>query len=111
MIREAIDIDVDNSDVDGLTGKVLMLTRLIGLSSEVKARALKDFNDAKLVAYAKHKSEKLSPNVLKIVIEGETSEESAKLELADRLNAGMVHCIDGLRTIISLRKTEMEKSI
>jgi len=111
MIRDTIDIDVDLSDLDGLQGKVLMLTRIIGLSSEVKARALKDFNDAKLIAYAKHKSEKLTPNVLKIVIEGETSEESAKLELADRLNSGITHALDGLRTVISLKKTEMDKSL
>jgi len=110
-IRACIDMDVDNSDTEGMTGKVLMLTRMIGLSSEVKARALKDFNDAKLIAYAKHKPDKLTPNVLKIVIEGETSEESAKLELADRLNAGIVHAIDGLRTIISLRKSELENSL
>lgn len=110
-IRACIDMDVDNSDTEGMTGKILMLTRMIGLSSEVKARALKDFNDAKLIAYAKHKTDKLTPNVLKIVIEGETSEESAKLELADRLNAGIVHAIDGLRTIISLRKSELENSL
>jgi hypothetical protein len=110
-IRDTIDLTVDLSDLDGLQGKVLMLTQVIGLSSEVKARALKNFNDAKLIAYAKHKAEKLSPNVLKIVIEGETSEEGAMLELADRLNAGIVHAMDGLRTIISLKKTEMEKSI
>lgn len=110
-IRQAIDLDVDLSDTEGMSGKVLMLTRMIGLSAEVKARALKNFNDAKLVAYAKHKSEKLTPNVMKIVIEGETSEEAAKLELADRLNAGIVHAIDGLRTIISLRKSEMENSM
>jgi hypothetical protein len=110
-IRDTIDLTVDLSDLDGLQGKVLMLTQVIGLSSEVKARALKNFNDAKLIAYAKHKAEKLSPNVLKIVIEGGTSEEGAMLELADRLNAGIVHAMDGLRTIISLKKTEMEKSL
>lgn len=110
-IRDTIDMHVSLEDLDGLQGKVLMLTQVIGLSSEVKARALKDFNDAKLIAYAKYKSEKLSPNVLKIVLEGETSEASAKLELADRLNSGISHALDGLRTVISLKKTELEKSM
>lgn len=110
-IRDAVDLNVDLSDLDGMQGKVLMLTQVIGLSSEVKARALKNFNSAKLIAYATHKQEKLTPNVLKIVIEGETAEESAMLEMADRLNAGIVHALDGLRTIISLKKTEMEKSL
>jgi hypothetical protein len=45
------------------------------------------------------------------VIEGETAEHKGKLELADRLNAGIAHAIEGLRTIISLKKTEMEKSL
>lgn len=111
VIRDTLDMNVDLGDLEGLQGKVLMLTQVIGLSSEVKARAVKNMNDAKLVAYAKYKSEGLSPNVLKVVLEGETSEEAAKLELADRLNSGIVHAIDGLRTIISLKKTEMEKSI
>lgn len=110
-IRQAIDLDVDLSDTEGMSGKVLMLTRMIGLSAEVKARAFKDLQDARLIAYAKYKSEKLSPNVLKIVIDGETAEAAAKLELSDRLNAGIVHAIDGLRTIISLRKSEMENSM
>lgn len=110
-IRQAIDLDVDLSDTEGMSGKVLMLTRMIGLSAEVKARALKDLQDARLIAYAKHKADKLTPNVLKIVIDGETAEQSAKLELSDRLNSGIVHAIDGLRTIISLRKSEMENSL
>lgn len=110
-IRDVIDLNVDMTDLEGMQGKVLMLTQVIGLSSEVKARALKNFNSAKLIAYATHKQEKLTPNVLKIVIEGETAEESAMLEMADRLNAGIVHALDGLRTIISLKKTEMEKSL
>jgi hypothetical protein len=110
-IRDVIDLNVDMTDLEGMQGKVLMLTQIIGLSSEVKARALKNFNTAKLIAYAQHKADKLTPNVLKIVIEGETAEESSMLEMADRLNAGIVHALDGLRTIISLKKTEMEKSI
>lgn len=111
VIRDTIDLDVSIDDLEGLQGKILMLTRMIGLSSEVKARALKDLNDRKKIAFAKFRNEGLQASVLKYVIDGETSDEIAKLELADRLNAGIVHAIDGLRTIISLKKTEMEKSI
>lgn len=110
-IRDAIDSVVDHDNLDGMVYKITLLINLIGLSAELEARALKDLKDAELIAYAKHKAEKLSPNVMKIVIEGETSEERAKLKLADRLNAGLVHAIDGLRTIVSLKKTELDKSI
>lgn len=110
-LRDAIESHVDHDNVDGLTFKINLLINLIGLSAELKARAIKDLKDGELIAFAKYRGEKLSPNMMKIVIEGETSEERAKLELADRLNAGLAHAIDGLRTIISLRKTEMEKAI
>jgi hypothetical protein len=110
-IRAAIELEVDKDDLDGLQGKLLRLVNLIGLSSEIKARAITDLKTAELLAYAKYKSEKLQPSLFKTVIEGETAEHKGKLELADRLNAGIAHAIEGLRTIISLKKTEMEKSI
>lgn len=110
-IRDAIEVHVDDDNVEGLVHKLNALSSLIGLSAETKAIAIKDLRTAELIAYAKHESKKLQPSVLKIVIEGETADEKARLEMADRLNAGIVHCMEGIRTIISLRKTEMEKSI
>lgn len=110
-IRDAIELEVDKDNTDELTGKLMRLINLIGLSSEIKARAITDLKNAELIAYAKHKSEGLQPSVFKIVIEGETSEERGKLELADRLNAGISHALEGIRTIISLRKEEMKNSL
>jgi len=110
-IRQAIDLDVSIEDIDGLTGKLLRLTCLVGLSAELKARAKHDLKDGELIAFAKHKHEKLAPTMFKIVIEGECAELYGKLELADRLNAGLVHCMDSIRTIISLRKEEMKTVI
>lgn len=107
-IRTAIDLEVTAEDIDGLQGKLLRLTCLVGLSAELKARAKSDLKTGELIAFAKHKSEKLAPTMFKIVIEGECAELYGKLELADRLNAGLVHCMDSLRTIISLRKEEMK---
>lgn len=110
-IRDAIEGHVDDNDLEGLIHKLNMLSCLVGTSAETKARAIKELKTAELIAYAKIKSEKLPPTVMKIVIEGETADERARLEMADRLNAGLVHCMDGIRTIISLRKTELEKGI
>jgi hypothetical protein len=110
-LRDAVDLDVSIDDLEGMQGKVLMLTRMIGLGAELQARALMNLKSARLVAYAQHKSEGLSPNVMKLVVEGETAEEEAKYELVDRLGSGLVHALDGLRTIISLKKTEMDKSL
>lgn len=110
-IRDVIELEIDKDNLDELTGKVNKLVNLMGLSAEIKASAIKRLKDAELIAYAKHKGEKLSPNIMKLVIEGETSNEKANLEYTDRLNAGIVHGLDGLRTIISLKKTELDKSI
>lgn len=110
-IRVAIELEIDKDNLDELISKINRLINLIGLSAEVKARAIKDLRTAELIAYAKYKSEKLSPNVMKIVIDGETAEQKAKLEYVDRLNAGIAHALDGLRTIVSLKKTELDKSI
>lgn len=110
-IREALDHDVHQDDLPALQEKLLRLTALIGLSAELKARAKHDLKTAELLAFARHKSEKLTPTMFKIVIEGEAAEEYGKLELADRLNAGLSHCMESLRTIISLKKEEMKNSL
>lgn len=110
-IRDGIELDIDKDNLDELIGKINKLINLMGLSAETKAVSIKELRQCELIAYAKYKSEKLPPTVLKIVIDGEVADQRAKLEYADRLNAGLVHAIDGLRTIISLKKTEMDKSI
>lgn len=110
-IRDLLDHDVHQDDLPGLQEKLLKLTALIGLSAELKARAKADLKTAELLAFARHKAEKLTPTMFKIVIEGEAAEEYGKLELADRLNAGLSHCMESLRTIISLKKEEMKNSL
>ena len=109
-IREVLDREVSQEDSEGLNGKLLLLTQLVGLAAELKARARADLKRAELVAYATHKHEKLQPTVFKVVIEGECADEYGKLELADRLNSGISHAIDGIRTVISARKEEMRQS-
>lgn len=111
VINNAIDMEVNQDVTDSIVDKLHTCLMVVGTSAALKARAVKDLNDARLIAYAKHKNEGLAPTVLKIVIDGETSQELADLEYADRLNAGLVHEIDGLRTIISLRKDEMNNSL
>lgn len=110
-IKRAIEMDVDKDDTDGLQGKMLACVNLIALSSELKARATKELMDAELIAYQKHKDNDSGSMILKKIIEAEASSEQAKFILVDRLNAGLTHCIDALRTMISLKKSEMENSL
>ncbi len=109
-IRQALDTEVSSDDLEGLQGQLLRLSSLIGLSAELKARAVSDLKTAELMSFATHQKEKLSPTVFKVVMQGESADEYGKLELADRLNAGLSHAMEGIRTIISLRKEEMKQS-
>lgn len=95
-IRDLLDHDVHQDDMPGLQEKLLKLTSI---------------KRAELIAYASHKSEKLQPTVFKVVIEGECADEYGKLELADRLNAGLTHCMESIRTIISAKKEEMKSTL
>lgn len=109
-IRAALDLEVSSDDMEGLTGKLLRLTNLIGSSAELKAKAKGELERARLIAYARYKSEKLQPTMLQTVMNGEAADQIENLEYADRLNAGIVHACDSIRTIISLRKEEMKTS-
>jgi hypothetical protein len=109
-IRDVIDMDVNADNIDELQGKLMKLVNLVGLSSELKAVAKRDL----LVAQAEALSgmdEKLPLTLLKMKVDGETADQESRLVYADRLNAGITHAIDSLRTLISLRKSEMEQSL
>jgi hypothetical protein len=110
-IRQAMEMEVSQEDLEGLQGKMLNCINLISLSAELKARAATDLANAELIAYDKHKDNDSGSMILKKIIEAEASEENGKFILADRLNAGLTHVIDGLRTIISLRKSELENNL
>lgn len=109
-IRDVIDMDVDADNIDELQGKLMKLVNLVGLSSELKAIAKRDLLLAQSNALS-DLDQKLAPTVLRMLIDGQTADEEGNLVYADRLNAGITHAIDSLRTLISLRKSEMEQSL
>lgn len=55
--------------------------------------------------------DKFAPQKCMKLLKSYCSKETATLEYADRLNAGLVHTIDALRSIISYRKSEMQNSL
>ena len=109
-IRQAIDLEVSFDVPEELHGKLIRRSQLIGSSAELKASAKEDLKRSELLAFLKYKGDKLSPTMMKTVIEGECAEQYGRLEYADRLNAGLVHCMDSLRTLISAKKDEMRQS-
>jgi len=111
-VRETIDREIDYQDPEQLKAKLVDLMAVIGLSAELQAGAGKLIRIRELQEYAGMSQTKMPPpSIVKKVLEGSTAEERALYEYCDRLNAGIVHAIDGIRTLISLYKTELDKSI
>lgn len=106
-IKEAIEMEVSPDDLDGLQGKLLKCVTLFSLSSEMCARATVDLRNAEMKVI---KDNDDNATGMTAKIKAFTGEEQGRLELADRLNAGLTHCIEALRTMVSLKKTEMDKT-
>lgn len=99
-------MEVTPEDLDGLQGKLLRCTTLFSLSAEMCARATVDLRSAELKVVLEHGTGTGMGMKLKAM----TGEEQGRVELADRLNAGLTHAIEALRTMISLKKTEFDKT-
>lgn len=105
-IKKAIEMEVSQDDLEGLQGKLLKCVNLFALSAEMCARATVDLRNAELRVIQEHGVGTGASMRLKAM----TAEEQGRMELADRLNAGLTHTIEGLRTMISLKKSEYEKA-
>lgn len=103
-IKEAIELEVTQDDLEGLQGKLLKCVTLFSLSSEMCARATVDLRAAELKVLKEYGSGTGATAMIK----ARTGDEQGRMELADRLNAGLTHCIEALRTMISLKKDEMK---
>lgn len=109
-IREALDMAIAD-DIDSIIGKGVTLSGLIGLSAETKAQAKKLLELARLRAFNEMQGKDLPPSTFNKVIDMHCSEELGIYEYADRLNAGITHEIDILRSILSYRKEEMRNEL
>lgn len=110
LIRETLDADVIDSDAVSVKNKLLKLTQLMGLSSEAKASARKLLNMKERIVF-QMMDKSLPPSVQVRFLNAECFEENATLEYSDRLNAAVTHSIEGLRTVISLYKQEMQSGL
>lgn len=111
-IRDLLDVNTADVDTDSIANHAQDLAAMIGLSSECKAEARRRLEEARLIALkALIGDKKVTPSILLKMADGAISEEIKAFEYADRLNAGISHKLDLLRSIISLRKTELENSM
>lgn len=106
-IRESLDADIIDCDIVSVDNKLKKLSQLVGLSAEANASAKKFLLTKELEILKANKDTGYPPSVLNNLIKAECFEESALLEYADRLNSGLVHAMDALRSSISLYKQEL----
>lgn len=106
-IRETLDADVIDCDINAVDNKLKKLTQLTGLSAETVASAEKILHLKELESFRENLPKGYSASNLNGLIKAETAEEIALLVYADRINAALSRSMDALRTSISLYKTEL----
>lgn len=111
VISAEIDKEVSAGDIDGAQTKLLRLSQLISLSAECMKHAKENYLYRQMQIIQQNKDADIPASILSKKIESEAWEESGMLTYCDRLNAGISHACDNLRTIISLYKTEMSNNL
>lgn len=111
-IRKSIDKETSPDSPVEIELLIIELSSLLGLSSECLALAKKKLKEAQLeILREQHeKNPDITGNKLKMIIDTRCADEDYLLTYADRLNAGLVHKIDGLRSVLSYEKQSMEFS-
>ena len=110
FLRSEMDKEVSSDDTIGMVDKLEKLVSLVGLSAECVAAAEKELKKKNLIVLIENKGANYSPSVLLKLMDGMSADQMAVYRYAERLNAGLSHAMDGLRTIISLHKEEMSQS-
>lgn len=111
-IRDLLDVPTKELAIESLVAHGKDLAAMIGLSSEVKSEAKGNLERARLTALLMYKGDKtVATSIIMKMADGACADQHAQYEYADRLNAGIVHQLDYIRTVISLHKTELETSM
>lgn len=107
VIRQAMDLEVTQEDIDGILGKMNSLQVLEGLSSECMRWAKKLRLDRQHQTLKTLDILKCPATSLKILLEDSTIHEQTLEVYAERLNAGLHHTVDGLRSMVSFYKESL----
>lgn len=115
LIETYLDKEVDSENPVQLTSKLNDISSLIGLSAkcvaeskQIKAEATKTFV-MNLIDKKGHETH--TPTLIKILQESATLKEQYVVDFSERINRGLTHCIEALRSMISLYKSELENSL
>lgn len=108
QISDCLKSNADKSDPDGLSGKIQELSSLIPSSAHAMATAELLYNQKIGELMENEQFSKMSTTDKKMLFQGKAAKEIALLTYTERLNKGIVHAIDGYRSILSFVKSEME---
>lgn len=118
-VRALIEQPVATEDLDGMANYLMELKSMSGLSAanmanakqvwreKQKKRIEQLINDDQEILTLKS----LPASTINDLVKASCGAEEAQYEYADRLDKRISYVIDSVRTIISLRKAEMEKSL
>lgn len=98
----------DKSDPDGLSGKISELAALIPSSAQALAMAEMLYNEKIGQLMEAEQFSKMNTTDKKMLFQGKASKEIALLTYTERLNKGLVHAIEGYRSVLSYVKSELE---
>lgn len=111
VIRESIDTNPTGADMQSVLDLGSKLSSLIGLSAECQSQAQKHLKIANLNAMRNGLVDDSKPSLAIRAIDALCADEIAMYEYACRINAGITHKLDFIRTQISLHKVELEKGL
>ena len=115
QLHQHLDTPYNPDDIESIKHKLDKLNNLGGFAALCKADAREELERKKLEALmdieADEKQRKLPPTIKMQLVNGMASYELRNYEYADRLNAGLSHCIEGIRSRLSLYKSELENSL
>jgi len=112
FITKCLNEEISPDDLLSVQHKLQECINVCGLAAETKAKAKELLHLKRFLAADEHKlGTKLPASVLKDIIDGLSAEEIGLFVQADRLNAFLSHSIDGLRSMLSMIKTQIEKGI
>ena len=112
-IRLVIDREVSIQDVEALLRKLNDLMSISGLSAEIVPQARLAYREAqeKVIMEFMEKDTNLPVSTTNDLIKARTRKEESMLEYTQLLDKRIGYSMEALRSIISLRKTEIDKSI
>lgn len=110
-IKAELERQVETSEIESVMDKLNNLSSFSGLSAELVAESKQLVLERQKPAILLAQKSGVSASMQKAFVESECAEEMMLYTFAERLNAAITHSLDALRTIVSMRKSELENSI